>query len=143
MNTAWRFAPWLSRFVLFAATVIFAGIAAKYLADPVGTAAAFRITLGSPAAITNMRVGFGAFPLGFALVTLGCLLSTPRHLTALMFVATGVGAATAARILGIVLDGPARESLAVLRPEVVLLSLSGAGLALEWRRRTHRTAHTT
>ena len=138
MDNAWRFVPWLSRFVLFAAAVIFSLIAVKYLADPVGTAAAFKISLGSTAAVTNMRVGFGAFPLGFALVTLGCLVSARRHLTGLWFVMTIVGAVTAARLLGIVVDGPAHESLKVLRPEVVLLTLSSVGLVLESYRRKQR-----
>jgi len=134
-----RFVPWLSRIVLAAATAIFSLIAVKYLANPVGTAAAFKISLGSTAAVTNMRVGFGAFPLGFALVTLGALL-TARHVTGLWFVATIVGAVTAGRILGIVLDGPAHESLTVLRPELVLFTLSSLGLVLEGRRRRQRPA---
>jgi hypothetical protein len=138
MDNKWRVVPWLSRFVLFAATVIFSLIAVKYLADPVGTAAAFKISLGSAAAVTNMRVGFGAFPLGFALITLGCLVSARRHLTGLWFVMTIVGTVTAGRILGIAVDGPAHESLRVLRPEVVLLTLSCVGLVLEVRRRRHR-----
>jgi len=138
VDNKWWFVSWLSRIVLFAATAIFSLIAVKYLADPVGTAAAFKISLGSAAAVTNMRVGFGALPLGFALITVGCLVSARRHVTGLWFVMTILGAATAGRILGIVVDGPAKESLMVLRPEVVLLTLSSVGLALELRRRRHR-----
>lgn len=130
-----RVSFWLSRFVLFAATVIFTGISVKYIGDPVATAAAFKITLGSPAAVTNMRVGFGAFPLGFAIITLSCLLSARRHATGLFFVLVIVGAATAARVLGIIVDGPAAESFKVLRPEVAMLVLSGTGLFLETRHR--------
>src|SRR2546427_5358176 len=137
MDTSSRFVPWLSRFVLFAATVIFSLIAVKYLADPVGTAAAFKISLGSAAAVTNMRVGFGAFPLGFAFITLGCLVSARRHLTGLWFVMTVISTATAARVLGILVDGPAHESLRVLRPEVVPLTLSSVGFVLESLRRRH------
>ena len=138
MDIKWRVVPWLSRFVLLAATIIFSLIAVKYLTNPVATAAAFKISLGSPAAVTNMRVGFGAFPLGFALITLGCLVSARRHLAGLWFVMTIIGAATAGRILGIVVDGPAHESLAVLRPEMVLLTLSSVGLGLEVRQRKQR-----
>jgi len=135
VDNRWRFVPWLSRFVLLSATVIFSAIAVKYLADPVRTAAEFKISLGSAAAVTNMRVGFGALPLGFSLITLGCLISARRRLTGLWFIVTIFGVATAARILGIVVDGPARESLMVLRPEVVLLALSSVSLVLERRRR--------
>jgi len=134
-DRSWRLVPWLSRFVLLGATVIFSLIAEKYLADPVATAATFKISLGSAAAVTNMRVGFGAFPLGFALVTLGCLVSGRRHLMGLWFVMTVIGAATAARLLGLVVDGPAQESLKVLRPELLLLTLSSVGLVLESYRR--------
>ena len=35
MDIKWRVVPWLSRFVLLAATVIFSLVAVKYLADPV------------------------------------------------------------------------------------------------------------
>ncbi|SRR6266566_1985978 len=139
MDTSSRFVLWLSRVVLFAATVIFSLIAVRYLANPVTTAAAFKISLGSAAAITNMRVGFGAFPLGFALITLVCLVSPRRHLTGLWFIMTIIGAATAGRLLGIVVDGPARESVMVLRPEVVLLTLSSVGFFLELRRRRRQS----
>ncbi len=81
-------------------------------------------------------MGFGAFPLGFALITLSCLVSTRRHVIGLWFVLAVVGAVIAARILGIALDGPARESLAVLRPEVVLVTVASLGLFLEARRRS-------
>jgi hypothetical protein len=82
-----------------------------------------------------MRVGFGAFPLGFALITFSCLISPRRHLRGLYFVMTIIATATAARILGIFLDGPAAESLGVLRPEFVMLTLSIVGILLETRRR--------
>jgi hypothetical protein len=140
VNKVWRFVPWLNRLVLLAPTVVFSLIAVKYLADPVGTAAAFKISLGSAAAVTNMRVGFGAFPLGFALILMSCLVSARRHLMGLWFVATIIGVATGARLLGIMLDGPASQSLMVLRPEVVLLTLSSVGLVLEMRRRADASA---
>ncbi len=138
MEKFWRFAPWLNRLVLLAATLIFALISAKYIADPVRTAATFKISLGSAAAITNMRVGFGAFPLGCAIITLVCLVSTSRLLTGLCFVATMIGVATAARVFGILVDGAATESLVVLRAEVILLTLSIIGLFIELGGRRYR-----
>ena len=158
---------------------------AKDLTDPVGATARFQITLGSAAAVTSMRVGFGAFPFGFAIIVVTCLVSTSRLLRGLAYVAsvkvcnydtqalppvtgtharvrarstsrltgarrdaprahgrparssrrrpdssqtTIIGTATAARVLGIVVDGAAPESLVLLRPEVVLLALSLFGV---------------
>ncbi len=130
MKALSRIAVWLSRFVLLFATIVFSAISVKYLGNPVGTTAPFKITLGSAAAITNMRVGFGAFPLGFALITFSCLLRR-RHIEGLYCVMTIVGVATAARTLGIVVDGAASESFKVLLPEVAMLTLSILGLFLE------------
>src|SRR5689334_21546532 len=63
MNFTRRIVPWLGRFVLLAAIVIFTLIGIRYLADPVGAAGAFRTSFGSAAGVTSFRVGFGAFPL--------------------------------------------------------------------------------
>ena len=142
MHRLWRFAPWLTRLILGAATLIFTLIGMKYIADPVRAAASFKISLGSAAAITSMRVGFGAFPLGFAVIVASCLVSTSRRLAGLYFVATIIGAATAARVMGIVVDGAAPESVLLLRPEVALLALSVIGVSLESGRRRHQLQHT-
>jgi hypothetical protein len=130
-----RLTPWFCRSILMMATFVFTTISVRYIGNPIRTAAAFKITLGSPAAITNMRVGFGAFPLGFAIITFSCLISPRRFLRGLYFVMTIIATATAARVLGIVVDGPAAESLGVLRPELVMLTLSIVGIFLETRRR--------
>ncbi len=142
MYRLWRFTPWLNRLILSAATLIFTLIGVKYITDPVRAAASFKISLGSAAAITSMRVGFGAFPLGFAIIVASCLVSTSRQLRGLYFVATIIGVATAARVLGIMVDGAAPESVLLLRPEVALLALSVIGVVLESTRRRHQLTHT-
>ena len=142
MYRLWRFTPWLNRLILSAATLIFTLIGVKYITDPVRAAASFKISLGSAAAITSMRVGFGAFPLGFAIIVASCLVSTSRQLRGLYFVATIIGVATAARVLGIMVDGAAPESVLLLRPEVALLALSVIGVVLESARRRHQRTHT-
>ena len=142
MYRLWRFTPWLTRLILGAATLIFTLIGVKYITDPVRAAASFKISLGSAAAITSMRVGFGAFPLGFAIIVASCLVSTSRQLRGLYFVATIIGVATAARVLGIMVDGAAPESVLLLRPEVALLALSVIGVVLESTRRRHQLTHT-
>jgi hypothetical protein len=93
------------------------------------------IVLNSPTAITVVRVGFGGFPLGFAMALLGCLIATRRLLTGVSLVAAVIGAATLARIQGLAVDGVTSYNLALLRPEVVLLTMSLVAIVLERRRR--------
>src|SRR5215475_11164301 len=114
MDHIWRMTLWFKRFVLLAATLIFALIGTRYIFDPVGAAATTDISLDSALAISTMRVGFGAFPLGCALVALTCLLSPSRLRTGLFFVAVIFGVALAVRILAILGDGTLRESLTLL-----------------------------
>src|SRR5438128_7129866 len=116
--------PWFSRAVLLAALVVLSLIAGKFVGDPVGSAAASGITLGSPLAVTNMRASFGAFPLGSALFILACLLTSGLRRTGLLFVALIVGTALAVRIFGIFADGTLAESFRVTIAESVLLGLS-------------------
>jgi hypothetical protein len=110
-------------------------IGISYLINPVNKSSAFQITLGSAAAITNMRVGFGAFPLSFALIVFACLLSSDRILIGLSFLATVVGVTTGARLLGAAVDGAAPETLMVLKPEILLTLLSLIAIVGERRRR--------
>jgi hypothetical protein len=121
---------WFDRFVLLAAALILALIGSRYIADPVGAAATTDISLGSALAISTMRVGFGAFPLGCALVALTCLLSPSRLRTGLFFVAVIFGVALAVRVFAILDDGTLKESLSLLSAEALLLTLSIVGLVL-------------
>ena len=134
-----KFTPWLSKAVLVLATLVLALIARKFIADPVGAAAASTMTLGSALAITNMRASFGAFPLGCAIFTLICLLSSRRRINGLSFVATLVGTALAVRLFGVVADGTFIQSARVLAAEAGLVSLSGLALYAELSARTSVT----
>jgi hypothetical protein len=131
MSLFWRAAPWLPRILLLLATVLFFLIGFRYLGDPVNKAAADSIVLGSVMAISRVRVGFGGFPLALSLILLGCLLSRKRLLTGVTVLATTVGVVTAARLVGIAIDGPAEEALKLLRVEIILLALSVAAIFLE------------
>jgi fucose permease len=91
-------------------------------------------------AVRNLRVGFGGFPLGFAIALVGCLIATRRLLTGVSLVAAVIGAATVARIQGLLVDGATSYNLALLRPEVVMLTLSLIAIVLERRRRRQGTA---
>jgi uncharacterized protein DUF4345 len=127
---------WFNRLVLAAATLVMTMIAVRNLRDPIGATLPLGIALRSPSAATIVRVGFGGFPLGFAVALFGCLVSTRRLLTGLGFLAAVIGAATAARIQGLLLDGMTPYNLGLLRPEVAMLTLSALGIVLErWRRR--------
>src|SRR5579859_544179 len=124
MNALLRHSIWFNRLVLAAATFLFSTIALRGLFDPVGSSAMHQITLGSAAGVTVARVAFGGFPLGFALVLLACLVSDRRLLTGLSVLAAVSVVVTAARVLGIVLDGPAPFTMHVLKPEIGLVVAS-------------------
>jgi len=132
----WQYAPWIARVILAAPTLLFTQIGVKYLTMPQQVAAGSQMTLGSPAAVTDMRA-FGAIFLGLAIACLWSLLSTRRLLSGLTLTAIVVGCVTAARLVGIALDGAAHESIFKLVPEVVLVSLSLVGIGIERRRRRY------
>jgi hypothetical protein len=146
MNAFSRGVIWFNRIVLTAATFVMLMIAIRSLRDPIGSTLPLDIILGSPVAVTVIRVGFGGFPLGLAIALFGCLLSTRRQLIGLSLIAAVVGAATVVRVQGLLLDGVTAYNLALLRPEIAMVTLSTAGIALEFRRRrqaaggTHGTA---
>ena len=90
-------------------------IALRSLRDPIGATLPLDIALQSPTAVTIVRVGLGGFPLGFAIAVLGCLISTRRLLTGLSLILAIVGAATVARLQGLILDGVTPYNLGLLR----------------------------
>jgi hypothetical protein len=130
---------WVNRLVLAAAAAVMTTIALRHLRDPTSATAAAGIVLGSPSAATVVRVGFGGFPLGFAVALFGCLL-TRRLLTGLFLVLAVVGAATLARVQGLWLDGATPYNLGLLRPEIAMVTASVVGIVLELRRRRVRPA---
>src|SRR6266581_3490097 len=75
-----RIAPMLRRAPLVMVTIIFTLISLRYLSDPIRAATAAGVSFTSPGGITVARVGFGAFPLSFAILAFSCLVSTRRLL---------------------------------------------------------------
>jgi hypothetical protein len=134
---------WFSRLLLLAATCIMTMIALRTLRNPVGSTLTMGIVVTSPAAATVVRVGFGGFPLGFAVALFGCAMSTRRLLGGLSLLASIAGAVTLARLQGIVLDGATPYNLLLLRPEIALCVLSAVGIVLERRRRRREGAAPT
>lgn len=135
MNGTSRAVVWFHRLLLTAAAIIMVMIAFRNLRDPIGATQPLGVVIASPTGMTVVRVGFGGFPLGFAVALVTCLISTERLLGGLYLLASVIGAATLARIQGLVLDGATPYNSGLLRPEVVLCILSLVGIALERRRR--------
>jgi hypothetical protein len=105
-------------------------IGARYIANPVGVSAGMGVSLNSSLAITTTRVGFGAFPLSFAIFSFLCLLSPRRLRTGVSLVATVIATAIVVRLIGLLADGAVAESIRLFIPEGVILLLSAAGLLL-------------
>ena len=131
-----QFALWINRLVLAAATLIFTAIGLRYLADPVGASAATGAALNTALAITTTRIGFGAFPLSFALFSFYCLLSKQRHRTGVSLVATVLTTAIVVRLISTAADGAAPQSVRLFIPEAAILALSIGGLALSGSKST-------
>ena len=139
MTTWLRRTIWFSRALLLVASILFLAIAARNIVDPAAAEGPVGIAFNSAGGVTVGRVGFGAFPLAFALILIACLVSERRLLAGLWFLSTLVVVLTAVRILGLVVDGPAAFNLKVLRPEIALAVLSTVAVRLEGRRRTRVT----
>ncbi len=126
-----RAALWINRVVLGAATLIFTMIGLRYIADPVHASAVTGVTLNDGLAVTTTRIGFGAFPLAFAIFSLTCLISPRRLRAGVSLVLTVVTTAIVVRLFSITADGPAAESTRLFLPEGVIFLLSCAGLLLD------------
>ena len=138
----WGYARWFERFILAVPTLLFMRIGWKYVSDPQQVAAGSGMILGSAAAVTDTRA-VGAIFLALAIVTLVSMLSTRRLFAGLALVAIVVGFVTVARILGVLVDGAASETVFKLIPELVLLPLSVVGIFIELgRQRRTETAQT-
>lgn len=131
-----RIGIWVSRIPLVLATLIFTAISMRFIIAPVQSAAAQGIVFNSAVGITVARIGFGAFPLAFAIITLSCLISKPRLLAGIYIVLTVIGVALVVRVFGMLADNSVKESMKVLTPEVVMLILSLIALNVEKRRRS-------
>jgi hypothetical protein len=135
MDTFSRLTPWFNRLVLAFAAFIFLMIGIKNVADPVKANAIYKIVLASPEAITNSRVGLGAFPMGFAVILLACAFASRRHLSGLLMLAVLDGVVIVVRMYGLIKDGAAPWTLTVLRPEAAILLVTLLAIFLETRRK--------
>src|SRR5258708_23005755 len=128
METMQRISPWVGRFVLIAATVIFTLISVRAIADPAGDAAASGLSFVAHAGMTNIRIRFGAFPLGLAIIALSCLLSRRRLFVGVRLVGTMIAVFGAVIIFGALADHTLAETGRLLIPEAIFLILSRLAL---------------
>jgi hypothetical protein len=139
MGAVSRFAPWINRLALAMVSVIFATIGVRSVVDPVDAAGATGLVLNSALAVTTARIAFGAFPLGFALFSISCLISRRRMTAGVSLIAVLVTTVIVVRIVGVLADGAVTESVRLFVPEVFLLALSVSGLLLESVRQRHQS----
>ena len=124
---------WFSRLVLGAGALLFTQLGLGNIVGPVAVASRTHTTLGSPDAITVVRVQGGVF-IGIAVLLAYCLASERRLLPGLGFFATIITGVAGVRLMGLMLDGSGPFTLMVLKPEVGLLVLSALAVLLERRR---------
>lgn len=139
MKTFTKIAPWLTRLIVALPAALFATIGFQNVSHPAAAAGARGIVFVSGMGTTVGRVGFGAIPLACSLFLLACMFSERRLLTALAFVATLDFVVLAVRIFGMFADSSVQENIRLVRAEVLLLVLAGAGLLIE-RARSRRTS---
>jgi hypothetical protein len=89
------------------------------------------VTLHSALANATTRVGSGAFPLGFAIFCLACLISTQRLLIGVRLIATVVTTAIIVRVFSMMDGGAVLESTRLFVPEGILLGLCLVGLLFD------------
>jgi hypothetical protein len=133
MNAFARQSLWFNRVVLAGAAILFSLIGVRYVVDPVSEVAPHAITLGSPEAVTMMRVSGGVF-LGLAAVLFTSLISERRVRGGTAVLALVSIAVTAVRLFGLAVDGAGPFTLKVLKPEIALVLLSTLGFLFETRR---------
>ena len=124
---------WFSRLVLGAGVLLFTQLGLGDVVGPVSVASRTHTTLGSPDAITAVRVQGGVF-IGIAVILAYCLTSERRLLAGLGFFATIITGVAGVRLLGLMLDGPGTFTLMVLKAEAAMAVLSACAVVLERRR---------
>src|SRR5262252_2499175 len=135
MSRWWPVMRWISRVLLVFPIGLFGFIGWRYFANPISTAGLDLIVLGSPAAVTDMRV-IGALFFACGLIA-AFYLSTERLLAGLGFVLTVLGVVSAARAFGLWTDGPAPGTVSKLTTELVLLTIFIVGSLAEFARDRH------
>jgi hypothetical protein len=124
---------WFNRLVLGAGVLLFTQLGLRNLVGPVSVANGTQTTLGSPDAITSVRVQ-GSVLIGIAVILAYCLASERRLLAGLGVFATIIAGVAGVRFIGLMLDGPGSFTLMTLKAEVVMAVVSASAVFLERRR---------
>jgi hypothetical protein len=136
-----RFAPWIARVVLAMASLIFTAIGLRYILDPAGASAKTGVSLNTALGHSVTRVGFGAFPLAFAIFSFTCLISYRRLYEGVRLIATLAATVIVVRLYSTVTDGFAKDSVILFVPELVLLALAVTAALLDPRGRRAALGH--
>lgn len=122
-----------TRAPIAALTFILTMIAFRFLINPVQAGSEAGIIFTSTGGITVARVGFGAFPLTFAVFFLTCLFSTRRLLSGLQTELMLLSVVIAVRLVGMAAAHSA-ETARLLVPEAVLSVLCIVAIRTERNR---------
>jgi hypothetical protein len=124
---------WFNRLVLGAGALLLIQLGLRNLVGPVSAASRTHTTLGSPDAITAVRVQGSVF-MGIAIILVYCLTSERRLLAGLAFFATIIAGVAGVRLMGLVLDGAGSFTIMTLKAEVAMAVVSACAVLLERRR---------
>ena len=133
MSNLLKLSIWFGRLVLGAGALLFTQLGLGDIVGPVAVAGRTHTTLGSPDAITVVRVQGSVF-LANAVILAYCLASERRLLAGLGFFATIITWVAGVRFIGLVLDGPGSFMLMVLKAEVAMVVLTACAVLFERRR---------
>jgi hypothetical protein len=131
MNTFWKASPWISKVIMLASAAVFVMISIEPLVHPAANAVAQGIAFTSSIGATIFRVSFAGFPLGCAAFLGYCLISSRRTLTGLIFSALVLGILLIVRIYGMEVDSTVQQSMPLVKPEIVLVTTTLLGIAME------------
>lgn len=124
---------WFGRLVLGIGTLLLTRLGLDNIIHPVAVAATTHTTLGSPDAITVIRVQGGVL-IGIVVILVYCLFSERRLLAGLGVFTTIITAVAGLRLIGLVLDGPGSFTLMTAKAEVVMAFVAACATLLERRR---------
>ena len=109
------------------AIYIFARVGFVYIIDPVPPASMWGFDAQGPAAVTNLRAGFGGFHLGTAILLLVALIS--GKLLAGLFVSVVMSSTViSSRLVGVVIDGPDPMTFSIMGREAFALGIFAVAL---------------
>ena len=123
--------PWIARGALLFSVVDLGTVGILYIFDPATEAARATITAGEAAGLTNLRVGFGAFHFGIALIAAFCLLKAERVWVGLSIVSAITATAVVVRSYGLIVDGWHPRTVLLLQFESLGLMIFTIGLLAE------------